>query len=106
MESNFKFNDYREEHRPYEGLHKRHYKRIPRICCKSGLSFSAQADEFAYCEPRENADYYWKVEVGFPSEKVEEFMPYAEDPDKPTDTVYGYVPIEIVEAVVNKNGGA
>ena len=32
-------------------------------------------------------------------------MEYAENPDDPTDTVYGWVPVEVVEAVVNNHGG-
>ena len=32
-------------------------------------------------------------------------MPYAEDRERPTDTVYGYVPVEIVERVIEKHGG-
>ena len=30
---------------------------------------------------------------------------YAEDEYKPTDTVYGYVPMEIVEQLIKKHGG-
>lgn len=32
-------------------------------------------------------------------------MEYAENPDEPTDTVYGYVPVSVVEAVINSRGG-
>lgn len=32
-------------------------------------------------------------------------MEYAENPSEPTDTVYGYVPVSIVEAVINSRGG-
>jgi hypothetical protein len=32
-------------------------------------------------------------------------MPYADSPLTPTDTVYGYVPVEIVTTVLVKHGG-
>ena len=32
-------------------------------------------------------------------------MPHVEDASKPTDTVYGYVPIEVIEQVITKHGG-
>jgi len=78
----------------------------PFIECNSGLKLSVQASRSHYCAPRiDKANFYVEVEVGFPSEKIEELMPFAEREDDPTGTVYGYVPIEIVEAVVEKNGG-
>jgi len=32
-------------------------------------------------------------------------MPYAETPENPTDTVYAYVPVELVTNVIVKHGG-
>jgi hypothetical protein len=32
-------------------------------------------------------------------------MPYAEDAERPADTVYGYVPYEVVMEVIQKHGG-
>lgn len=32
-------------------------------------------------------------------------MQYAEDEDRPTATVYGYVPVSVVEALIDKHGG-
>ena len=32
-------------------------------------------------------------------------MPYIEDETRPTETVYGYVPTDVVVAVVAKHGG-
>lgn len=77
----------------------------PRIVCMDGTSLSVQASEFSYCSPRENEGPYYSVEVGFPSRRFEELMPYAEEADNPTGTVYGYVPIEIVEGIVADCGG-
>jgi hypothetical protein len=76
-----------------------------RITCANGLSFSAQANAGAYCSPRQDNGPWNQVEIGFPSIAVEEFMEFAENSADPTGTVYGWVPVEIVEAVVQKNGG-
>ena len=82
------------------------YLRRARIECNDGFSMSVQGGtSFHYCTPRENVNEYEEVEIGFPSEKEELIMQYAENKDEPTDTVYGYVPIETVEAVVEKHGG-
>lgn len=78
-----------------------------RITCNDGFSMSVQASYFHYCKPRINLPdgNYEAVEIGFPSEKEELIMEFAEDDKDPTDTVYGYVPIEIVEKVIEKHGG-
>lgn len=78
----------------------------PRIICVDEESLSVQASEFAYCSPRDNFGPYTQVEVGFPSvEPQESMMEYCEEPDKPTETVYGYVPIEIVQEFIQLHGG-
>lgn len=79
----------------------------PRIVCMDGTSLSVQAGEFLYSSPRQNVGPYHLVEVGFPSRRLEELMPYIDgDADTdPTATVYGYVPIEIVEQIVADCGG-
>lgn len=82
-----------------------HYPIAKRITCKDGFSLSAQANYGAYCSPRENMGPWYEVEVGFPSAEPELIMSYAEEPDKPTDTVYGYVPIELVEQLIELHGG-
>lgn len=81
------------------------YRQVRPITCASGLTFSAQASVSHYCTPRDGVGPWVAVEVGYPSERVEEFMEYAENPDDPTDTVYGWVPVEVVEAVVDSHGG-
>jgi hypothetical protein len=75
------------------------------IRCIDGLSFSAQANSTAYCAPRNDDGPWTEVEVGFPSQRVEALMGYAEDSDRPTQTVYGWVPVEVVEKIVNDHGG-
>ena len=83
----------------------RNYKAIR---CKDGFSMSVQAGEFIYCRPRNNIGP--KVEVGFPSEKEELLMPFMQEGEdgadtKPTETVYPYVPSEIITKVIAKHGG-
>jgi hypothetical protein len=84
------------------GLDTRYMKYIK---CADGLEFSAQASEAHYCSPRKNIGPYVSVEIGFPNQPVPEFMQWAEEPDNPTKTVYGWVPVDVVEHVVNMHGG-
>ena len=78
----------------------------PRIVCKSGLSMSVQVSNGHYCEPRiDDADYYYEVEIGYPHTEIELLMEYAEEPSRPLDTVYRYVPVELVDEIIEENGG-
>jgi len=79
---------------------------FPAMLMADGFHMSVQGHAGSYSRPREDfAKHYIEVEVGFPSEREELLMPYVEDADLPTDTVYGYVPIGIIEAVIAKHGG-
>lgn len=93
-----------------------------RTVCRDGFSVSIQGSRTAYCSPR--CDYppfgYSEVEVGFPScycSEIAEFaegrfvyceatddMVEAEDINY-TKTVYPYVPVENVIAMLEKHGG-
>lgn len=78
----------------------------PRLYCNDGYSISVQASEYHYCSPRLNgAQDYESVELGFPSKEDELINEYAEFGFDYTDTVYGYVPVEIVEKLIEKHGG-
>lgn len=79
----------------------------PHIFCADGFEMSVQAGVGLYCEPRVNLESgeYTTCEVRYPSQKEELLMLYAEDPEHPTATVYGYVPLKVVEAVIEKHGG-
>ena len=71
------------------------------VYCMDGFHMSViDADEMplAYCDDK-------SVEIGFPSEKEELLMEYAEDHDRPTGTVYSFVPHEVVHEVIMKHGG-
>jgi len=43
--------------------------------------------------------------VGFPSMDEPLLMPYAEDASRPTCTVYGWVPAQVIAEVIAKHGG-
>ncbi len=76
------------------------------VVCADGFRMSVQGHEGAYCEPRlNNQKKYNLVEVGYPSKREELIMPWAEHPAQPTDTVYGYVPVDVVTNVIVKHGG-
>lgn len=78
----------------------------PPMKCKDGFEISVQASRYHYCSPRINGAYeYDTVELGFPNEEDILIIDYAEDPVHPTKTVYGFVPIEIVNKLVEKHGG-
>jgi len=70
--------------------------------CADGLTVSIQASRWHYSEPRQTfSDKFESLELGFPTERDELIMPYAQSPEYPTETVYPYVPWDVVE----KNGG-
>ena len=74
--------------------------------CADGFTMSVQAHDGAYCSPRINdAEKYTAAEVGFPSWKEPLLMEFAEDSDRPTDTVYGWVPAKVIVNVIAKHGG-
>ena len=77
-----------------------------KVVCADGFEMSVQAHASAYCLPRmTGAPVYREVEVGFPSIEEPMLMKWVEDADKPTDTVYGWVPVQVVTDVIAKHGG-
>lgn len=76
-----------------------------RVHMKSGFNVSIQASSTAYSTPREDTGPYTHVELGYPSEDDELIHEYAEDPDNPCRTVYGWVPAGLVTALLVKHGG-
>lgn len=81
-----------------------------KIVCKDGFEVSVQAGEWLYCEPREEArkhTKYTQVECGFPSAHEPLLEPYKDglSGSDPTQSVYGYVPVHIVELVIMGHGG-
>lgn len=111
------------------------YQNSVAVICEDGFRVSIQASASHYCSPRRNfdrlerkekqyyngpaafhtvpakdiviADYgiYSEFELGFPSGSDDLITPYAEDSSNLTGTVYGWVPVEIVESLIEKHGG-
>ena len=86
-------------------------KHNPRITCADGFNISVQGSSYSYATPREDnpPNGYTHVECGFPSTKpkTKELLEFAEcfgDSDY-TETVYGYVPVEVVQAELDAHGG-
>jgi hypothetical protein len=78
----------------------------PRLRCRDGFSISAQVGPMNYCEPRELQGPYSRCELGYPSDSVPDFiLEYAEHREEPTHCVYPYVPVELVEKLIDMHGG-
>lgn len=79
----------------------------PRMALADGVTLSVQASHTHYCHPRvDDCDYYIEVEIGYPSEcPSDAIMGHAETPEKPTETVYGYVPVYILDKYIESHGG-
>ena len=81
-------------------------KLYEQVICKDGFTMSVQASKINYSSPRtDDCEKYTEVEVGFPSNKESLLMPYVGDAEKPTETVYAYVPVWIVSLILAKHGG-
>ena len=77
-----------------------------RLVCGDGFSMSVQADDVKYCDPCVNGEsHYSTVEIGYPSERVEALRPFSSNPDADNETIFGYVPWEIVEQIIADHGG-
>jgi len=77
---------------------------------KDGTQLSIQASSTHYCSPREtteipNYNWYEDFEIGFPTRIIDKLLPYAEDQEKPTETVYGWVPKDLIREIIEECGG-
>ena len=86
--------------------------RNPLVVCKDGFEMSVQCGQTLYSSPRDVAKRYSEVEIGYPSTPESLIAEYAddweiEDDDDPKlcETVYGYVPVRLVNKVLKKHGG-
>lgn len=93
------------------------------LVCADGFAVSVQTGYGMYCSPRPgfpdfgrsssrvgvSEDYlgpFTAVELGYPTENPgPEFEEFAEDWTRPTETIYSYVPIELVRGLVLRHGG-
>lgn len=81
------------------------FRCVAALVCKDGFTFSVQASASHYCTPREDAGPHTHFEVGYPSAVEPALLPYAEDDTKPTETVYAWVPADIIDDIILKHGG-
>ena len=88
------------------------FSQIPQIMCEDGFTMSVQASECHYTSPRrdfEDFRMYDKMEVGFPNMEEELLKEYVDAfGDEEIDylnSVYGFVPVEIINEVIAKHGG-
>jgi hypothetical protein len=80
----------------------------PVVECIDGYQVSIQCSSHSYSIPREDfkdVSNYISFELGFPNMSDELLDEYAEDRTDFTETVYPYVPRNIVEALLLKHGG-
>lgn len=95
-----------------------------RITCVDGFSLSVIAGTGTYCSPKpplipnlpsfidEHSDRYYTgpythVEVGFPSDRPEPWDKWSKywDGEEPVESVYPYVPVELVRELIESHGG-
>ena len=97
----------------------------PRLRCADGFTLSVQASKGHYCSPKcdqgiddkthlTNPPLYTEVEVGWPNQEeplldigvYHNFWWICDNATaKFNRRVYGYVPIEVVDAILEKHGG-
>jgi hypothetical protein len=72
----------------------------------NGMSVSIQASEGHYSAPRISgldATEYTQFELGYPNFCPPDYiLDYAEDKDEPTETVYPYVPYELIQRMLEE----
>ena len=78
---------------------------IPRIKCNDGFEMSVQGSSGHYSSPREYGDEFYEMEIGFPTQEEALIIQYAENKDDLTNTVYGWVPVHVIQKVIDKHGG-
>lgn len=100
-------NEFHKQHRKEERIRDRAYRSpIPAIECNDGFRISVQASEFAYCAPRVTDEIeYYKFECGFPSAEVPELREWRDGDGDDVDNVFGYVPVAVIVALIEKHGG-
>ena len=86
--------------------------RNPHVICADGFEMSVQCGQTLYSSPKDVAEKYAEVEIGFPSQPESLLRSYAEemeiesdDDPKLCETVYPYVPVKVVNEVLKKHGG-
>jgi len=101
-------NEFLQKHKKLEHYSGYTFRRLaPRMLLGDGVTLSVQVSHTHYCDPREDdAFIYMGAEIGYPSQDMgPEFSEYAEDAENPTQTVYGYVPVYLIDRYITAHGG-
>ncbi len=78
----------------------------PKIVCMDGFKMSVQGSEMTYSIPKKVGTEFTAMEIGFPSQQEDLIMEFIDsDTQPPTRSVYGYIPIDLIEKVIEKHGG-
>ncbi|KJZ41342.1 hypothetical protein [Pseudomonas fluorescens] len=91
-----------------EGRIEAGWNRTTRLLLTDGSSLSIQASGGHYCAPRcdfDDYDQYYEFEIGFPSAHMDELASYQEGDGDHTSSVFGYVPKEVIESLIDSRGG-
>lgn len=83
--------------RDYAGMRK---AIVENVVCKDGTKLSVQASEGHYCQPRNNQGPWHEVEVGYPTDEPDGWEQYSDG-----DSIYGRVPVSVVQDFINQHGG-
>jgi hypothetical protein len=76
------------------------------VICADGFKMSVQAHDMGSYSTRDvDTGRISHVEVGFPNRYEPLLQPWVDNPERPLDTVYAYVPVERVALVCAKHGG-
>ena len=85
------------------------YFYLPRIRCNDGFSISIQVNNGNYCASENGTRQFgfnWvEVEWGFPSKEIDAVKYNAEDEGNTTNTVGGYVDINLIDELIEEHGG-
>ena len=92
--------------KPISSMFNFHFRPVPPIECKDGFKVSIQAGSSMYCTPRDSNGPWHEFELGYPSQELgEDFDEYCEDKQNPLETVYAYVPEELILKLIESHGG-
>ena len=86
---------------------------LPWIICKDGFRMSVQVGRGMNSIPKHIiSDEEWEngkrnvcVECGVLNAEEEALKPYAEDPENLLETIYAYVPANLVDVIIKIHGG-
>lgn len=91
-----------------EKAYEKNFFILPRVFCKDGFSISIQIDNGHYCGSENGIRKFgidWKlVEWGYPSQPIDGEK-YMSENTETTSSVGGYVPVELMEELIEGHGG-